>query len=190
MTLEIKASGLLGKAMIEAHLIQICFTVPDLDRGVRDFARTAKAGPWFRVVPLAAAQDQTTHRGIPAPLGADIALAYAGNTMYELVAPRAGSVSIFAEWVSRFGVGLHHFGFGTADFDGSLVEMKRSGKEPVMTSVTGRNARVAMFESDGPMDALHELIEIRPESADFYTRLKRAAQGWTEDQGLYTDLAD
>lgn len=190
MTLEIKAGGLRGDAMAGADPIQVCFTVSDLDRGVRDFARTVKAGPWFRVAPLAAAQDQTTHRGIPTPLGADIALAYAGNTMYELVAPRAGSESIFAEWVSRFGVGLHHFGFGTANYDASLVEMKRSGKEPVMTSVTARNARVAMFESDGPMDVLNELIEIRPESADFYTRLKMAAQGWTEDQGLYTDLSD
>ncbi|MCF8483556.1 MAG: VOC family protein [Rhodospirillum sp.] len=190
MTPRIKKRGLAEQTALEAPLIQLCFTVGDLDLAARDFSRAIGAGPWYRVAPLSEAEDRTTYRGARSPLGADIILGYAGDTMYELVAPRDGSASIFSEWVSRFGTGLHHFGYATEEFDRGLEGMNLADRESVMSSVTARGARVAMFEGDGPLGALHELIEITSESRRFYDSLRLAARGWTEASGLFTDLTD
>jgi len=189
MTLQISERGFTEQSASEAQLIQLCFTVADLDAAVQTFSRIAGAGPWFRVPSLPKADDFTTYRGVRKALGADIALAYAGNTMYELVAPHEGAETIFSEWVTRFGHGLHHFGYATEKFDRDLRDLKTSGVDPVMTSVTARGARVAMVEGKGPLNVLHELIEITPTSKDFYDRLHRAGRHWSASSELYTDLA-
>jgi hypothetical protein len=189
MTLAIQKMTWARQTVLEAPLIQLCFTVSDLDSAVRDFARMTGAGPWYRVAPLPTENDQTTYRGSRSPLGADIALAYSGSMMYELVAPRQGSTSVFSEWVARFGSGLHHFGYAAEAFDRDFDDMTLTGKNPVMTSVTARGARVAMFEGDGPTDALHEIIEITSESRQFYDSLRLAAEDWTDRSMLHTDLA-
>ena len=108
--------------------------------------------------------------------------------MYELVAPRHGSISVFSEWVARFGYGLHHFGYASEAFDADTDDMMSAGKNPVMTSVTARGARVAMFEAGGFSDTLLEIIEITRESQRFYHSLRMAATNWADKSSLYTDL--
>jgi len=189
MTRPIGKRRLTEHTVLDAPLIQLCFTVHDLDAAVKSFTAMTGAGPWYRVASLPESEDQTTLRGVRSPLGADIALAYAGNTMYELAAPRGGSTSVFSEWVARFGVGLHHFGYAAEAFDQELEDMMSAGKAPVMTSVTARGTRVAMFEGDGPSSALHELIELTSASRLFYDTLRSAAKDWPDRSTLYTDLA-
>jgi hypothetical protein len=178
MDIRLMTNGAAGALSNGAELVQICFVVENLNDAMASFSRLLGAGPWFRSTWMSAEQDRTTLHGKASPLNAGIALAYAGGTMYELVEPAPGSRSIFSEWVEKFGFGLHHFGFATTEFDHVAGQLAAEGNKVVMTSVTPRGARVLMVESRTPVNALHELIEVTPESRAFYRRMREAAEAW------------
>ncbi|MDP5181099.1 VOC family protein [Blastococcus sp. BMG 814] len=161
-----------------AQLIQICFVVSDLDASLRRFSATFGAGPWFLATTPAGRADPTVYRGRPTPLDAEIALAYGGDVMYELVRPRPGSVSVFREGVDRSGLGIHHLGFATEDFDATLSRLGSEGRELLCTSVTPRGARVAIVGGGPPLGVLEEYIELTPATREFYAHMRARAAEW------------
>ncbi|WP_210252847.1 VOC family protein [Arthrobacter zhaoguopingii] len=167
-------------------LIQLCFVVPDLASGMAYFSATFGAGPWFLGPEPADQPGHFLYRGKPRPLGARIALAYAGEMMYELVCPEPGSQSIFTEWAAEHDYGLHHFGFAVHDYDATVRALEVARREILFSGETPRGARIAMVEGTGPLRALEEFIEIIPASANFYTFMRGQAAVWNRSELLFT----
>lgn len=165
--------------MIDAPLIQLCFVVDDIDAGMAFYSDTFGAGPWYVARHEGMAPSSSVYRGTPTPLHATIALGYAGDLMYEVVAPTPGHPSIFTEWVDRHGYGLHHFGFGVTDFDAVQQQLVDEGSELLFTDRTPRGARVAMVDG-GPLmgGALREYIELTADGQAFYDTMRAAARQW------------
>ncbi|MFE5328181.1 VOC family protein [Embleya sp. NPDC056575] len=157
------------------RLLQICFVVDDLPTAMVDFGTCLGAGPWFLGPEPTDAPDGTVHRGVPTPLGARIALGYADGLMIELVEPLPGSTTVFSEALAERGPGLHHFGFGTTDFDATVRDLIDRGRPPVFHSVTPRGARIVMVEDVIGHGAFEEYIELTPEGEAFYATMRAAA---------------
>jgi Glyoxalase/Bleomycin resistance protein/Dioxygenase superfamily len=170
---------------VDCQFMQICFVVADLDQAMRHFSDLFKAGPWFLLQELPAHLDKTTYRGVSTPLGARIALSYAGDMMYELVCPRPESRSIFTEWVDKHGYGLHHFGFGVSDFDSTLRALDTLGLERLATTTTARGVRIVMVGGGEPLGAIEEYIELLPSNRAFYRFMKLEAANRDREKLIY-----
>ncbi|MEF0943992.1 VOC family protein [Rhizobium sp. BR 362] len=164
--------------MRQGKFIQICVVVEDLERAIRRHSEFFGAGPWFLTKWWEPADDPSIHRGVRRPLGTQTALAYGGDMMFELVAPQPGSQSVFTEWVERRGYGVHHYGFGVEDFDGTLDSLHAAESEIIFSSKTPRGTRIAMIEGDAELGALKEFIEITPATKNFYAFMRQQAACW------------
>lgn len=173
----------------EGQLIQLCFVVADLDQAMAQFSGLFGVGPWFVGPEQPADAGATVYRGVPTPLGARVALGYAGEMMYELVCPQIRSRSIFREWADTRGYALHHFGFAVSDFDATLRAIEASGFEALTTSTTPRGARIVMIETNAPLGALAEYIEITPANRAFYAFMQSKAAGWDRRTLVHDDAA-
>ncbi|BCW35862.1 hypothetical protein StoSoilA2_19180 [Arthrobacter sp. StoSoilA2] len=168
------------------ELIQLCFVVKDLAEAMTFFSSTFGAGPWFLGPEPSDQPEHFVYRGKPTPLGARIALGYAGEMMYELVCPQPGSRSIFAEWAAERGYGLHHFGFAARDFDATVQALHKAGREVLFSGETPRGARILMVGGTEPLGALEEFIEITPAGEFFYSFMKSQAASWNHSELVYT----
>jgi len=108
---------------------QIGILVHDLDESVARYTREWQLGPWRgwtygpQVVP------ELGLRGEPGRFQMRIALCGA-DPQIELIEPVSGP-SIYEEWMSEHGEGLHHLGVYVPSFDRGLEQMRDSGYEPV-----------------------------------------------------------
>ena len=174
----------------EGQLIQLCFVVADLNQAMAQFSVLFGVGPWFVAPEQPADAGTTVYRGVPTPLGARVALGYAGEMMYELVCPQIGSRSIFREWADTRGYALHHFGFAVSDFDATLRAIEASDLEPLTTSTTPRGARIVMVETNASLGALAEYIEITPASRAFYAFMQSKGASWDRRTLVYNGASN
>lgn len=170
---------------LHGDVIQVCLVVEDLRRSMEDVTRVTGAGPWF-VQHHQGSAPQPSYRGEPRGLHAKIALGYAKDLMYELVEPDMTRPSIFEEVMRQKGPGLHHLGIETQHFDElytSFTGVEDSSTvspdvaEVVFFAQTPRGARVFMIE-EPTLGSLIEYIEVTPDGASFYKRMREAARTW------------
>ena len=131
-------------------IIQIAYTVPDIEKAVRSYAQDLKLGPWFLRGPLQARKP--VYRGNPQKLELSIAIAYSGHVMIELIQQHDEQPSVYRELIDRQGYGFHHWGIASDRFDDDLRGYAERGFELVFTDETpvenprclfGREARLA-----------------------------------------------
>ncbi|MCX2748075.1 VOC family protein [Arthrobacter sp. MI7-26] len=162
----------------KSGLMQIGFVVEDRERTMRDLSAMLGAGPWFLSPHPYPEPPLTEYRGVPVLLGAKFALSYAGDLMIELIEPQPGSKTVFSDALAANGTSLHHFAFGTTNFDATVATLERDGRAPIFRSTTARGARIAMSESAAWNGALEEHIELTTESVAYYESMRQAARTW------------
>jgi len=158
--------------------IQLCFVVEDLQDAMRRYSAFFGAGPWFVSRWWERDDDPTIYRGSRKPLATRIALAYAGDMLFELACPELASPSIFSEWVDRYGFGIHHYGFGVDDVDAAVSAAEAASLEILFRSTTPRGTRVAMVDGGPELRALKEFIELTPKTRKVYEFMQTQARGW------------
>jgi hypothetical protein len=115
------------------EISQIGFVVRDIEDGMDRFGGMLGLGPWeiYRFEPPTLTD--TTYRGEPHDYSMVLALAFAGDTMIELIAPMEGP-SIYTEHLDEHGEGLHHVAcFAFDDADAVVAEFEEAGM-PVLQS--------------------------------------------------------
>jgi len=105
--------------------VQIAWVTRDLGATESTLSALLGAKKWIRMPNVHFGPDTCTHRGEPADYGADISLSYAGDTQLEVIAPTHGR-SIYTEFLTESGPGLHHICRETADFDAELADAGRT----------------------------------------------------------------
>ena len=156
-------------------IVQTAWVVEDLDVTETVFQAQFETGPWTRLENVEFGPDTCTYRGRPADFVADISLAYSGDLQLELIRPVRGD-SIYTEFLTAHGPGLHHVCFETADLAESVRAAETAGLEVVQTgSMAGGAMEFAYLDGAAAGVPYIELAMIGADMRAFFEQLK--AQG-------------
>ena len=157
-------------------IIQIAYTVADIEAVIRSYAVDLKLGPWFLRGPLQA--KKPVYRGKAQTLNLSIAIAYSGHMMIELIQQHDDQPSVYREIIEKQGHGFHHWGVASQRFDEEVEEYKARGFELIFTDETPVSTRVAYFDAHRGWPGLIELIEINRASELRYTKMYSETLVW------------
>ncbi|SFL13566.1 Glyoxalase/Bleomycin resistance protein/Dioxygenase superfamily protein [Halogranum rubrum] len=119
------------------EITQIAFVVEDIEDGMNRFDGLLGIGPWdvFEFEPPTL--HDTTFRGESHDYSMTLALSYLGETMIELIEPKAGE-SLYTEHLDEHGEGLHHVAcFAFEDTEGVVETFEENGIPVIQSGVFG-----------------------------------------------------
>ena len=157
-------------------IIQVAYTVADIEAAAQSYARDLRIGPWFLRGPLQARKP--VYRGKPQDLRISIAIAYSGHIMIELIQQHDEQPSVYRELIEKQGYGFHHWGVASDCFDEEIENYRTRGFELVFTDETPAATRVAYFDAKRGWPGFIELIEINAASDARYTKMYADALTW------------
>ncbi len=155
------------------EISQIAFVVEDIEDGMDRFGGILGLGPWdiYRFEPPTLTD--TTYRGEPHDYSMILALAFAGETMIELIEPLEGP-SIYTEHLDEHGEGLHHVAcFAFEDTEAVVAEFEEAGMPVLQSGVFGEvpywyfdteeQLNGVIFETATNLEAMQEPDRTYPE---------------------------
>ena len=157
-------------------IIQIAYTVADIEAATQSYAQDLRLGPWFLRGPLQARKP--VYRGKPQDLRLSIAIAYSGHIMIELIQQHDDQPSVYRELVAKQGYGFHHWGVASERFDAEIESYQARGFELIFTDETPAATRVAYFDAKRGWPGFIELIEINAASDARYAKMYSEALTW------------
>ena len=141
---------------------QVALVVRDLDRTMAQYSERLGIGPWWVSLYGPPRLTEMRIRGEEVPYSMKLAIAWSGDTMWELIQPIDGP-SIYKEFLEAHGEGLHHVLVehrGT-DFEGAVATFSARGCLPLMEGRFGE-VRFAYMDTEGPLKTVLEIVH-RPE---------------------------
>lgn len=156
-------------------IIQIAFTVVDLDQAMTEFSTRLGVGPWTVLRDFAGGRP--CYRGEPTEARAHIALGFGGHLQYELIQPADDLPSVHREVIDERGHGFHHFGYATPDFDAAVAAMHARGYSTVFSDEVGPGSRVAYFDTRDVLPGMTEFLEAGESLNATFTEMYRATLG-------------
>lgn len=155
-------------------IFQSGFVVKNLEETMEQFTRRLRVGPWTTM--RGVRPQGQTYRGAPATAALDVAFAFGGHMLYELIQPADDEPSVYQEAIKARGYGFHHFGYATTSFDDDAAALNDQGYEAVSTAeVPG--LRLAYFDTSDILPGLTELIESNDALDVSFTEIWRASIG-------------
>lgn len=158
-------------------IIQIAYTVADIEDGMRHYGELLHIGPWFLVGPFV--PPKGVYRGAPTPMRVSLALAFTGQLMIELIAQHDKEPSVFQETLKARGAhGFHHWAVGARDFDAAVAHYKSRGYQEAFSDTAPMGFRVVYFDTSRDLPGMLEVIEMNAAAEDGFHTMYRAAQDW------------
>lgn len=131
-------------------------------------------GPWTRLPGIEFGPDSCVFRGEPSDFVADISLAYAADLQLEVIRPVRGE-SIYTEFLTAHGAGLHHVCYQVDDLAAAMTEAEAEGLPVVQHGVmAGGSLKFAYLDGAQFGAPYLELAEIGPDMQAFFDSLKAA----------------
>lgn len=145
-------------------LAQISVIVKDLQATMRRYVEVAGIGPWAVYEFGPPAVTNVRLRGKEVTFNALIAIAWTGESMWELIQPVDGE-SIYQEFLDQGGDGMHHVLIRHAghDMDAAIAAFAKHGSEVVMSFERG-GTRFAYIDAMRDMKMVLEVFQ-RPPAA-------------------------
>jgi Glyoxalase/Bleomycin resistance protein/Dioxygenase superfamily len=106
-------------------IVQIAYTVKDIERGMRDYTERLNVGPWFVTGPFVPSRG--FYRGQPTDMSLTLAVAYSGHMMVELIEQHDDKPSVYQETIRTKGYGFHHWGMCSRSFDADVARYEKAG---------------------------------------------------------------
>ena len=141
---------------------QVALVVRDLDLTMAKYSEQLGIGPWWVTLYGPPRLTEMRIRGVEVPYSMKLAIAWTGDTMWELIQPVDGP-SIYKEFLAANGEGLHHVLVehrGT-EFEAAIAAFSARGCPPLMEGRFGE-VRFAYMDTEGPLKTVLEIVE-RPE---------------------------
>ncbi len=158
-------------------IIQIAYTVADIQEGMRRYTELLHVGPWFLVGPFV--PPKGVYRGQVTTMKVSLALAYYGETMIELIAQHDDKPSVFQETLrARGGHGFHHWAVGARDFEQAVANYRSRGYAEAFSDTAPMGFRVVYFDTSRDLPGMLEVIEMNRAAEEGFDRMCRAAQDW------------
>jgi catechol 2,3-dioxygenase-like lactoylglutathione lyase family enzyme len=141
---------------------QVAVVVRDLDLAMKRYCEQLGIGGWEVYTYGPHRMPKMTFRGKDQPYVMKLALAFVGETMYELIEPIEGPTT-YHEYLDTRGEGLHHLGYYVDDIDAEIEAMAAKGY-PLLQSGRGfgvdGDVAYAYFDSEHELGCIVEAIEL------------------------------
>ena len=128
--------------------IQTCVVTHDIHRTMAGFVALG-VGPWrvYQFSPETVTEQ--TYRGRSQPYSMFLAVAWTGNSFWEIIQPLEGD-SIYRDWLNEHGEGIQHVAQSCAPlaFDDQIAEFRRRGLEVVQSGFWRGEVRYAYIGSE------------------------------------------
>lgn len=157
-------------SFLTGPMVQLAWVVDDIAAAEDRFGRVHGVPHWTRLDDVDFGPDDCTLRGEPADFRAHISLAYAGDLQLELIQPVRGA-SIYAEFLTTHGPGLHHGCWETPDLDATLGLATDSTVVQAGSMAAGE-LRFAYVEPGLPGLPFIELAQIGPGMREFFDAMR------------------
>ena len=151
----------LGNELISG-VQQVAIVVRDLDAALAEYSERLGIGPWWVSLYGPPRLTGMRIRGVETPYSMKLAIAWTGDTMWELIQPVDGP-SIYKEFLDAHGEGLHHLlvNHSGVEFDAAIADFSARGCPPLMEGQMGE-VRFAYIDTEGPLKTVLEIVD-RPE---------------------------
>lgn len=160
-------------------IMQIAYTVADIEQGMRHYGELLHVGPWFLIGPFTPPKGR--YRGAPTRMRVSLALAYSGGLQIELIQQHDQEPSVFQETLKARGAhGFHHWGVGARDFEATTAQFRGRGYEEAFsdTAPDPLGCRVIYFDTGRDLPGMLEVIEINAATEEAFHNIYKAAQEW------------
>ncbi|OLM31168.1 hypothetical protein Ae717Ps2_2063c [Pseudonocardia sp. Ae717_Ps2] len=159
-------------------MIQVAYTVPDIDTAMKAWTERVGIGPWFVRGPFT--PPGARYRDLPTAPTLTLARAFNGHTMIELVRQHDDGPSVYRDVIEGQGRGhgFHHIAIGVHDFDAAVTGHRRAGAEVVFTDTLPTGARVAYVDTTDILPGMVEIVEMNEAQERVYTDIHLASVGW------------
>ncbi|BBZ35323.1 VOC family protein [Mycolicibacterium confluentis] len=158
------------------NFMQVCWLVPDLNKAIESWSRSAGVGPffWFDGVDCVDGR----HRGAPADFPTvTAAIAYAGDLQVELVCQDNDEPGVFRDVFGRGESGLHHMALVCTDYEAERDAYIAGGAELAFEARIG-NSRTCWVDTTPTLGFMVELLEPSPVREAGFAAMRAAAQAW------------
>ena len=109
------------------NISKISVVVDSVDATIRTYADIFGIGPWsIWEYNSTTVSDMTVHDK-PSKYAARVARCKIGKVVWEVIQP-LDRTSIYADFLSQHGEGLHHLGYDVEDFDSAMAFLSKKGK--------------------------------------------------------------
>lgn len=160
-------------------IIQIAYTVADIEQGMRQYTELLRVGPWFLIGPFVPPKGR--YRGAVTKAHFSLALAYTGDLMVELIAQHDNEPSVFQETLKARGAhGFHHWAVGARDFEKTAALYRARGYQEAFTDTAPEplGCRVIYFDTGRDLPGMLEVIEINAATEEAFHNIHKAAREW------------
>jgi catechol 2,3-dioxygenase-like lactoylglutathione lyase family enzyme len=162
-------------SLVDGPIFQVAWVVDDIETAERWFTDTLGVPRWQRFPDVQFGPALCRYRGEPADFVIHVSIGYAGEQQLELIQPVSGR-SIYVEHLDRSGPGLHHVAWVPENFDAAVAEAASRGMAITQEgSFAGAAMRFVYLDGSAGGAPNIELIQMSPEMAAFFDRLKRGA---------------
>ena|SRR5450631_300212 len=144
---------------------QVCVVTRDFMKTIRGFVDLG-IGPWALYTFGPDTVSDQTYMGRPASYSMRLALATAGNMLWEVIQPLEGP-SIYQDFLAAHGEGVHHVAFGceSLPYAERIKAFESRGCKMIQSGVLG-NVPFAYFETEGLISTTVEIYDL-PEGFTF-----------------------
>ncbi|MDA8247617.1 MAG: VOC family protein [Rhodospirillales bacterium] len=157
-------------------VVQVAYTVEDIETSARAWSQQFGIGPWFVRGPFTPAS--ALYRGKPTAISISLAIAFSGHLQVELIQQHNDAPSLYREVIERRGFGFHHWGTASDRFDQRVEQFRRRGHDIAFFDVTPAGTRVAYFDTTRELSGMIEVIEMNDAQERRYTRMYTEALNW------------
>ena len=158
-------------------IIQIAYSVDDIQQAMRHYSELLHVGPWFLVGPFV--PPKGFYRGVTTKMHVSLALAFAGQTMIELIQQHDEEPSVFRETLKARGAhGFHHWAIGARDFENTVAHYRSRGYAEAFSDTAPMGFRVVYFDTSRDLPGMLEVIEMNAAAEQGFHTMYQAAQEW------------
>ncbi|HWW48387.1 MAG TPA: VOC family protein [Xanthobacteraceae bacterium] len=157
-------------------VIQIAYTVEDIEQSMKAFTDQFGLGPWFVSGPFVPSEG--IYRGQPTDMTVTLAVAYSGHMMVELIQQHDDKPSVYQEFIRKKGHGFHHWAVGARDLKAAVQSYKNKGYEVAFSDRSPRGVQIVYMDTSRDLPGMIEIIEITDALEDIYQEMYEASLDW------------
>jgi hypothetical protein len=157
-------------------IVQVAYTVEDINCAMRDFTQRLNVGPWFVTGPFTPSKG--SYRDHPTDISLTLAVAFAGHMMIELIVQHDDKPSVYQETIKTKGYGFHHWAICSDKFDADVARYVSAGYSIAFSDLSPRGVRIVYLDTTQDLPGMLEIIETTDALQAIYQSYFDAAQNW------------
>jgi hypothetical protein len=159
------------------EIIQIAYTVADIEEEMRRYSELLHVGPWFLVGPFV--PPEGVYRGATTEMRVSLGIAFVGQVMVELIEQHDEKPSVFRETLKARGAhGFHHWAIGARDFEKTAAQYRSRGYQEAFSDFAPLGFRIVYFDTSRDLPGMLEIIEMNAAAEEGFHKMCQAARDW------------